>query len=91
MIISVMIVPRLNVNWKLSCCKEIVEGKLRAGTRQFMKYKPFRQDLPGFSVHAHTQDTLTHTECKVIVLCALEGNNSCELKVHVNCCNFNSV
>jgi hypothetical protein len=35
------------------------------------------------SASTRTQHTLTHTDCKVIVLCALEGNNSSELKVHV--------
>jgi hypothetical protein len=34
---------------------------------------------------------LNHTDCKVIVLCALESNNNCELKVHVKYCHFNIV
>jgi hypothetical protein len=68
MIVSVMIVPRLNVNSKLSCYKEIVQGKMRPGTRQLRKYKTFRQDLPGFSVHAHTHSYIQNVNLFFCVL-----------------------
>jgi hypothetical protein len=76
MILSVIILPRLNVNLKMfyQDIKKFYKQKYEMQPDKCMKCKPFRQDLPGFSMHAHTQ-------CKVIVLYTLEGNNSCKLKL----------
>jgi 4-amino-4-deoxy-L-arabinose transferase-like glycosyltransferase len=52
-----MILPRLNVNWKLCyhAIKKFYKQKCELGPNKFMKCKPFREDLPGFSAHADTE------------------------------------
>jgi hypothetical protein len=58
MILSVMILPRLNVNWSMcyNAVKEFYKQKCKLEPSKFKKCKPFRQDLPGFSACTPTQN-----------------------------------
>jgi hypothetical protein len=57
MILSVMILPMLNVNWKVCYgIKKFYKQKCELEPSKFMKCKPFRQDLPDFSACTPTQN-----------------------------------
>jgi hypothetical protein len=58
MILSVMVLPRLNVNWKMCyhAVKKSNNQKCELEPGKFMKCKPFRQDLPGVSACTPTQN-----------------------------------
>jgi hypothetical protein len=73
MILSVIILPRLNVNWKMCyhAIKKFYEQKCK------LDYK-MQTIQAGPSRFQHANE---HTECKVIVLYTLEGSNCCKVKV----------
>jgi hypothetical protein len=53
-----MILPRLNMNWLMcyNVIKKFYKQKCDLEPSKFMKWKPFRQDLPGFSACTPTQN-----------------------------------
>jgi hypothetical protein len=57
MILSVMILPRLSVNWKVCyAIKKFYKQKCEQEPGKFMKSKPIRQELPGVSACTPTQN-----------------------------------
>jgi hypothetical protein len=96
--IIIIIIIIILEQWSVLWC--LCQGWMWTGSYHAIKklYKEKCDLEPGslsgrtFQVSVCTRThTHTHTECKVIVLCALEGNDSSELKVHIKFCNFNSV
>jgi hypothetical protein len=75
----------------LSCYKDILQAKCGLEPSKFMKCKPFRQDLPGFSACTPTQNVKLLYSILLMVGTVANSRYWCIKFIYVKYCYFNTV
>jgi hypothetical protein len=92
MILCVMILPRLSVNWKMCyhALKKFYKQKCELEPSKFMKCKPFRQELPGFSACTPTQNVKLLYSILWMVVAVVNSRYWCIKFIYVKYCYINT-
>jgi hypothetical protein len=92
MILCVMILPRLSVDWKMCyyAIKKFYKQKCELEPSKFMKCKPFRQELPGFSACTPTQNVKLLYSVFWMVVTVVNSRCWCIKFIYVKYCYINT-